>query len=56
MPLLDAIGQENAFRTTPLDAASINKSLISPEDVGEFNKNRAFLKEYLSARGGRSGQ
>ena len=53
------LNSKNTFGTTPLDATSIDNPFISPEDVEEykkFNENRGFLREYLSARGGRSGQ
>ena len=50
------VNAKNAFGTTPLDAADADKSFVAKEDLDEFNENRAFLKEYLSARGGKSGQ
>ena len=50
------VNAKNAFGTTPLDAADADNSFVDEEDLAEFNENRAFLKEYLSARGGESGQ
>ena len=50
------VNAKNAFGTTPLDAADADNSFVDEEDLDEFNENRAFLKEYLSARGGKSGQ
>ena len=46
---------KNALGTTPLDAAADN-AFTSKEELEEFSENRAFLKEYLSARGGRPGR
>ncbi len=50
------VNARNAFGTTPLDAAAADNDFISKEDLEEFNENRAFLEEYLSARGGQPGQ
>ena len=50
------VNAKNALGTTPLDAAAADNAFISKEDLEEFNENRAFLKEYLSARGGKPGQ
>ena len=46
---------ENVVGTTPLDAAADN-AFISKEGLEEFNESRAFLKECLSARGGKPGR
>ena len=50
------VNAKNALGTTPLDAASADNAFISKEDLEEFNETRAFLKEYLSARGGKPGR
>ncbi len=50
------VNAKNALGTTPLDAAAADNAFISKEDLEEFNENRAFLKEFLSARGGEPGQ
>ena len=50
------LNAKNAFGTTPLDATTSDNAFISEEDLEEFNENRAFLNEYLSAMGGKSGQ
>ena len=50
------VNAKNAFGTTPLDAAAADNPFVSKEDLEEFNENRAFLEEYLSARGGKPGQ
>ena len=50
------VNAKNALGTTPLDAAAADNAFISKEDLEEFNENRAFLKEYLSARGGKPGR
>ena len=47
---------DSGLGTTPLDAASADNAFISKEDLEEFNETRAFLKEYLSARGGKLGR
>ena len=49
------LNSKNAFGTTPLDATASDNSFISEEDLEEFNENRAFLREYLSTKGGKSG-
>ena len=50
------VNAKNALGTTPLDAAAADNAFFSKEDLEEFNENRAFLKEYLSARGGKPGR
>ena len=50
------VNAKNALGTTPIDAVDADNSFVAKEDLAEFNENRAFLKEYLSARGGESGQ
>ena len=52
------VNAKNALGTTPLDAAAAaaDNAFISKEELEEFNENRAFLKEYLSARGGKPGR
>ena len=50
------VNAKNALGTTPLDAAAADNAFISKEDLEEFNENRAFLKEYLSASGGKPGR
>ena len=45
---------ENVVGTTPLAAA--DNAFISKEGLEEFNESRAFLKECLSARGGKPGR
>ena len=50
------LNAKNAFGTTPLDATVSDNPFISGEDLEEFNESRAFLREYLSARGAKSGQ
>ena len=50
------LNSKNAFGTTPLDATASDNPFISKADLEEFNENRAFLREYLSTRGGKSGQ
>ena len=50
------VNAKNAFGTTPLDAAAADNPFIPKENLEEFNENRAFLEEYLSARGGESGR
>ena len=50
------LNARNAFGTTPLDATAADNTFIPKEDLEEFNENRAFIREYLSARGGKSGQ
>ncbi len=50
------LNSKNAFGTTPLDATISDNTLIAKEDLEEFNENRAFLREYLSARGAKSGR
>ncbi len=50
------LNSKNVFGTTPLDATASDNPYISEEDREEFNENRAFLREYLSTKGGKSGQ
>lgn len=50
------VNAKNVVGTTPIDAADTDNPFVSAEDLAEFNENRAFLKDYLSARGAESGQ
>ena len=50
------VNAENAVGTTPIDAARTDNPFVSAEDLAEFKENRAYLKEYLSARGAEPGQ
>ena len=49
------LNAKNAFGTTPLDATASDNTFVSKEDLEEFKKNRAFIREYLSTSGGKSG-
>ncbi len=50
------VNAKNAIGTTPIDAAGADNSFVSGEKLDQLNENRAFLKEYLRANGGKSGQ
>ena len=50
------VNAKNVVGTTPIDAAGTDNPFVAAEDLAEFKENRAFLKEYLSARGTESGQ
>ena len=50
------VNARNGFGTTPIDAAYADNSFASGEDLDALNENRAFLRDYLRARGGKSGQ
>ena len=49
------VNAKNAIGTTPIDAADADNSFASGDDLKELDENRAFLKDYLRARGGKSG-
>lgn len=50
------VNAKNTVGTTPIDAAGTDNPFVSAEDLAEFKENRAFLKDFLSARGAESGQ
>lgn len=50
------VNAKNVVGTTPIDAADTDNPFVAAEDLAEFKENRAFLKEYLSARGAKSGE
>ena len=50
------VNAKNAIGTTPIDAAGSDNPFVSAEDLAEFKANRAFLKEYLTAQGAKSGE
>ena len=50
------VNAKNAIGTTPIDAAGADNSFVSGEKLDRLNEGRAFLKEFVRANGGKSGQ
>ena len=50
------VNAKNAIGTTPIDAADTDNPFVEEKDLAEFKENRAFLKDYLSERGAKSGE
>ncbi len=49
------INSVTVLKSTPLDAASADNPFVAPEQMERFLENRAFVREYLAANGGKSG-
>ena len=49
------IKARESFRGTPLDAARADNPFVAVGQVEPFLENRAFIREYLAANGGKSG-
>ena len=50
------VNAKNNVGTTPIDAAGSDNPFVKERDLAEFKENRAFLKDYLSERGAKSGE
>ena len=49
------VNAKNNVGTTPIDAAGSDNPFVEEKDLAEFKENRAFLKDYISERGAKSG-
>ena len=49
------INSVTVLQSTPLDAARADNPFVAAEQMEEFLENRAFVREYLAANGGKSG-
>ncbi len=49
------LNAKNGFGTTPLDAATADNPFIPAADLDMFIQDRAFLNQYLSEKGAKSG-
>ena len=49
------INSMNVMQSTPLDVARADNPFVAVEQMEQFLENRAFIREYLAANGGKSG-
>ena len=49
------VNSVTVLQSTPLDAARADNPFVAAEQMEEFLENRAFVREYLAANGGKSG-